>query len=276
MPNETLKDKLTMTVHTCDKYSDLWEGHFKLLNQNWPDRGIETLLVTDAHTDRTFDGVRVISTGDGLELSERVAAVLPQIKTEYILFALDDYYPIYPISTAKIERLIDIMDREGLDYVRLFKYPNSRKRLPGYKNLYQVSLTRNYAVNLFQGIWRKSFLEKTVKNPKNAWMYEVSLTKIAADCGAKCVQSKGNEYPILDIVSKGKILHKGKRYFKRNPIYHGNRETMPIKEEMRAFILNSAKTILPYRFINYTRNVMRRHGHRFFSDSSGLNNGKGE
>ena len=48
--NYLLKDKLTMVIQTCDKFSDLWEGHFKLLNKNWADRQIDTLLVTDEAT----------------------------------------------------------------------------------------------------------------------------------------------------------------------------------------------------------------------------------
>lgn len=34
-----LKDQMTMIILSCDKFSDLWEGHVKLLEENWPDRG---------------------------------------------------------------------------------------------------------------------------------------------------------------------------------------------------------------------------------------------
>ena len=56
-----LKNKLTLVIHTCDKFSDLWDGHISLLNKNWSDREIKTLLVTDKQTDRVFDGVDIIA-----------------------------------------------------------------------------------------------------------------------------------------------------------------------------------------------------------------------
>lgn len=262
-----LNDKLTLVINTCDKFSDLWNDHIKFLNKNWNNREIDTFLVTDEKTDRSFQGVKVFSSGSGKEYPQRMLAVLPEINTEYILITLDDYFPITEISNSKIERLIDIMDKEGLDYIRLFADPNSHKKFKNYKNLFQIPLDINYSVNLYQGIWRRSFLEKTFENTQSIWKYEVSLTPIAREIGAKCVLSKGGEFEILDVIRKGKLLHKAKRYLDKNCISLPKREVISYKEEIRIKVFSTGKKVLPKKLANLVKNLLKKRGFVFFSDS---------
>lgn len=262
-----LKDRVTLLIHSCDKFSDLWDAHTKLLNENWADRDIHTLLVSDKSNDKTLKRVDVCFAGEGKELSERTAYALSYINTEYVIITLDDYFPIHVIDSKKIERLIDIMDEEGLDYIRMFNAPNSNKKFKDYNNLYEISLKTEYDVNLYQSIWRKSFVEKTIGEPMNAWQYEVSLTKIARNIGAKCVISKGKEMVLLDVVRKGKLLHKANRYLKKHNLYYGNREVISYKEEFRIFVWTLGKTILPKWIAIRVKNIMRKRGYKFFSES---------
>ncbi|HAN21282.1 MAG: hypothetical protein A2Y15_02255 [Clostridiales bacterium GWF2_36_10] len=261
-----LKDKLTLMIHSCDKFSDLWDTHILLLNKNWANRNIETFLVTDKASPETYDGVTVFFAGDGAELSERTAAILPYIKTEYVLITLDDYFLTKSISTEKIEDLVSAMEKENLDYIRLFSVPNSKDRIKGYKSLYRVQLSGNYKVNLYPGIWRKSFIEKTIKEPLNAWQYEVSLTKIARKVDAKCAMSKGKEFEILDVVRKGKLLRKANRYLKKHHLYNGSRAVMRFKDEFKLNVISFISLNLPQSFVKYVKRKMIERGHHFYSD----------
>ena len=94
-----MENNFSIIISTCDKFSDLWDAHILLLNQNWADRNVETFLVTDKPTDRTFENVTVVAAGEGTEITERLRAVMPLIKTEYVLFTLDDYFLTERIST---------------------------------------------------------------------------------------------------------------------------------------------------------------------------------
>lgn len=64
----SLKNRLTLVVHSCNKFSDLWDAHMTLLNRNWKDRDIDTFLVTDEETKSSYENVKIISTGKGKEL----------------------------------------------------------------------------------------------------------------------------------------------------------------------------------------------------------------
>lgn len=265
-----LKDKLTLLISSCDKFSDLWDAYFKLLNKSWPDRRIDTILLTDCSTTRNFEGVTILSAGKGKELSERLLFALPWIKTEYILFTLDDYFPIYDINTSNIENLIYEIDSHNLDYVRLFKRPDSRIRINNTENLFWVDLnsTRdsNYLVNLYAGVWRKSFLSKTIKGPMNAWQYEVSLTRTARDLNARCAMSKGHEFEILDVVRKGKLLHKANKYLMKNNLYDGPRTVISWRTEFKINCMTFIKDHSPQCLIDLLKALMRKLGYKFFSD----------
>lgn len=263
----SLSGRLSLVVHSCDKFSDLWDAHFYLLNKNWRDRNIDSFLVTDRETDKKYEGVSVISAGEGKELSERTAAMLPEIKTEYALITLDDYFPIYTISSEKIERIVDIMDREKLDYVRLYLRPKYKRgdKWKEYDKFYRVDPSRRYSVNLYVGIWRKSFIEKTVREPLNAWKYEVSLPKIAEEVGARCAMSIGKEFEILDVVRKGKLLNKANRYLKKHDLYHGDREVISRWYEIKLGIRTWGIRIMPGAVTNFARALMIKTGHHYYS-----------
>ena len=221
-----LKDKLTCLILSCDKFSDLWEGNVKLFNLNWADRDFKTFLVTDKPTDRVLPGVEIIAAGEELEWSDRLAVALKQISSDFVFITLDDYFLIKPVEVAHIMEMISLMESEGYDYLRFFPRPKraTGKELDGHKGVFNVNTNMNYSVNLYSGLWRKTFLNYSVREPKSAWAFEVSLSKLARDFNARCLCSYNNEYEILDVVRKGKILHKANSYFKRHPgIYHGDR-----------------------------------------------------
>lgn len=262
-----LKNNLTMFIHSCDKFSDLWDGHVKLLEENWGDRNIPTYILTDKENERNYENVTVISAGEGKELSERTAEGLKYVETEYVFVTLDDYFLIEPVSSEEIGKLLDMMETEKIDYIRLFYRPKpSRKdKIKGRKNMYRVNINNVYAVNMYAGIWRKSFLESTIREPKNAWQYEVSLSRCAREYGANCIMSNNKEFVILDVVRKGKILHKANRYFKKHDVYRGDRPLMSWKSETALNLKTGFLRALPRPVLKKLRSIMAKRGHHFYS-----------
>jgi len=265
-----LQNDLTLLIHSCDKYSDLWDAHVELLNHNWPDRSIDTFLVSDLPSDKKYKNVTIISAGEGKEITDRTAAAIPLIQTEFVLVTLDDYFVVNKIDSTKIEQLIIVMKEQKLDYLRLFPLPNSSiKKINGYSDIYSININdhkSSYYVNLYPGIWKKSFIQKTIRTSLNAWQYEVSLTPLARKLNVKCAMSKGKEFEILDVIRKGKVLHKANHYFKKNPVYHGNRELISWKEEIKINYRTVLKRILPRKLMQAIKIIMIKQGKTFYSD----------
>lgn len=93
------------------------------------------------------------------------------------------------------------------------------------------------------------------------------LTPIARELGAKCVLSKGGEFEILDVIRKGKLLHKADRWLRKHNIALPEREVISYKEELRIKVFSIGKKILPKRFAVAVKNKLRKKGFTFFSDS---------
>ena len=243
-----MNEDLSVIISTCDKFSDLWDANIQLLNQNWADRNAETFLVTDKPTSRTFENVTVVAAGEGTEITERLKTVLPLIKTKYILFTLDDYFLTQPIVMSK-------------------KHLRNRKAVEIEKDIYLLdNYAGDYIVTLYAGIWRKDFMEKTLTENLNAWQYEVSLTRKARELNARCADSRRGEFPILDVIRKGKVLTKARKYFNENPIYKGNREDMKVKDEWMIAFRTWLREWLPKPLFNLSKAIMRHRGYKFFSD----------
>lgn len=266
-----MENDFSVIVSTCDKFSDLWDANILLLNQNGADRNVETFLVTDKPTDRTFENVTVVAAGEDAEITERLRAVLPLIKTKHILFTLDDYFLTKKISTQAVNEDIQIMNKYRIDYLRLFvmtmKSLKNRKAEELEPGIFLLDNNAgDYIVSLYAGIWRKDFMEKTLTKKLNAWQYEVALTNMARQMNARCADSRRGEFPILDVIRKGKVLTKARKYFDENPIYSGNRETMKAKDEWMLEFRTWLREWLPKPLFNLSKAIMRRRGYSFFSD----------
>lgn len=266
-----MESNFSIVISTCDKFSDLWDAHIQLLNENWPDRNVDAFLVTDKPTNRTFKNVTVVAAGEGTEITERLRSAMPLIKTEYILFTLDDYFLTKKISTKAIIDDIDIMCKHQIDYLRLFVMTmKSLKNRKAEELEQEIFLLDNnagdYIVSLYAGIWRKDFMKKTLTETLNAWQYEVALTSMARQMNARCADSRRGEFPILDVIRKGKVLTKAQKYFDENPIYQGNRENMKVKDEWMIEFRTWLREWLPRPLFKVLKAIMRYKGYTFYSD----------
>ena len=72
---------------------------------------------------------------------------------------------------------------------------------------------------------------------------------------------------IADVIRKGKVLTKARKYFDENPIYKGNREDMRAKDEWMLEFRTWLREWLPKPLFNLSKAIMRRRGYTFFSDN---------
>ena len=266
-----MKNRLTLLIHSCGAYSDLWDGQVKQLNEHWKDRNIDTYILTDNNPEKkSYDGVTIIETGAGTEITERVHSFLKICKTEYIFVTLDDYYLIQDVSSDRIKYLIEIMDERDVDYIRIFRLPSDGAPVDGTDHLNYINLFEDkskYYVNLYPGVWRTSFMEKTIREKLNAWQYEVSLTPIARECGAVCLVDRQDDYVLLDVVRKGKLLHKAVKYFKNHPgIYNGDRKVISLFLEGKLFIIQVIQRLLHKKTQYRIKRILKKMGMHFFSE----------
>lgn len=259
----------SIIISSCDKFNDLWDANVTLLQKNWADRGVNTYIVTDEPTDKSFKGVEVLSAGAGTEITERIRFALETVKTKYVIFLLDDYFLTEPVNDKKIEDCIGVMEKEGLHYLRLYTFLNAKyfkEKIGGYGDVFRVTTDARYNINLYPCVFERDFLSATLNSKMNAWQYEVSLTKAGAAYGAKCALVNPNAIGMLDVVRKGKLIRKAKRYLDKNDLYHGDREVMDIFNTLKLGTTYRLKALLPRGVTRFVRKLLKKCGKKFYSD----------
>lgn len=265
-----LKDKISLLILSCEKFSDLWDGHIKLYNKNWPDRDFDTFIVTDNNTDKSFEGVTIIPAESQQEWTDRLVFALQSIKTDYVFITLDDYFLIEPVNNERMTKIVDLLIERQYDYIRFFKRPAAATREPisDLSGLYKVDNEIEYSVNLYSGIWKTEFLKYTLRNPLSAWKYEVSLKDFAVQYGAKCLVDLENDFVILDVVRKGKLLRDAKKYFDEHPgIYSGQRDIQSRGDACRLWFKTMGARYIPKGLTKIARSVYVFFGGKTFSNS---------
>ncbi len=265
-----LNQDLSLLIHSCGAYSDLWDGQMTMLTQNWKNRDLDTYILTDtAPAEKVYPGVTILQAGAGTEITQRLQAFLQVCRTDYVLVTLDDYYLIREVSPKRISYLVETMKEQDLDYIRLFRLRSDGAPVPGLDRLWEMPIHEGkskYYVNLYPGIWKRDFLEKTIGQPMNAWQYEVSLTPLAVALDARCLVDREPDYEILDVVRKGKLLHKANRYFQKNPgIYTGNRPVIPYRHEFKLAVYGLGKRLLPRNLQGKVKAGLKKLGVTFYS-----------
>ncbi|MEI3384863.1 MAG: hypothetical protein V8R62_04350 [Faecalibacillus intestinalis] len=260
-----LEDRLTMVISSCEAYSDLWDNHITLLHENWKERLIKAVIVTDKEHKNIYSDIDIFSAGDNLEMPQRLKKYVQECKTDYILVTLDDYYIDRPIDSKKIQRAIEIMEKNDLDYFRFWPFPHEKKKMDNVKDAFWINLEGNYKVNLYPAIWKKSFLEATFEKTLNSWEYEVTLTKIAKSLNAKCVYSTNDEFHIVDVIRKGKLLHPAKRFLDKKGLKL-DREVISRKQEVKLDIMYYGKEIIPKPILRFVKKILIKTGHNFISE----------
>lgn len=259
--------KLCLLIISCDKYSDLWDEYFKLLNKNWKGEKIDTYLVTDKPTNKKYKNVTTIVIGNNNDFAMRIKNAVKQIKSRYFLLTLDDYFIINNIYSDRLLYLTEKADKDNISYLQLYdrRKTNPRKYRP-IEEIETIDLRKKYAVTLYPAIWEKSFLENSIQKNITAWEYEPSLTKYAEKTNSKCAFSHSGSFDILDVVRKGKVLNKANKYFKENNINIGDRQLISRKTEIYLMIRDWLSWHTPRKIIIIEKKILKKFGVRFYSE----------
>ncbi len=214
----------------------------------------------------TVEGVEIIVAPNGYDFPMRIKYALQYIQTEYVLLTLDDYFIIQPVYADKLKMLTKKSIENDIDYLLLYDRRKIKpKHFKSIDILESISLDEDYAVTLYPAIWKKQFLARTVKEDLSPWLYEVSLTKVAYTEKARCFFSPSGSFLILDVVRKGKILHKANTYFEKNGIVIGNRPIISRWIEIRLALMEFIKWHTPKVFFHFIKGIAKKCGMEFYS-----------
>lgn len=262
-----MKENLAVLISSCDKFSDLWREHVRLYHENWEGTPIRTFLVTDKETDVSLDGIEIIVAPAEYAFPQRIRYALQYIEADYVLLTLDDYFTIRTIKYDSLMYLVGRAKTEKIDYLMLYdRRKDKPRKFSSLDVLEKIDLHQKYAITLYPAIWHKDFLSKAAKENLSPWLFEVSLTKTAREASANCYFSPAGTFRILDVVRKGKVLHKAARYFQRHGICIGTRPKISRFTEIKLAVMDWISWHAPKRFLRFIKRIGRKLGMNFYSE----------
>lgn len=178
--NESLstEDRVGVLVSSCDAYSDVWDPFFSLFFKYWPRCPFPIFLVSNEliHGDPR---VTTLATGRNKSWSQSFLAALEVISTDYVIVLMEDYLFREAPDTSRIDYLVDFMDREQVDCLRLFPTPPPRGPISGRDDLGELEVGAPHRVSLQAAIWRRSSLRSLVSENESPWEFESEGSKRA-------------------------------------------------------------------------------------------------
>lgn len=201
---------LTILISSYDKSHDFWHITAESFNKNWPDNPYEIILGANGknHINSCPSGWKYLNKGADKSWHLSMIDYLSEVTTKYVLVHLDDFALIDKVSTNKINKCINFLEKENGVYLRLLPKPKPEIEIDDCFGAIAVSHNVPYITSLQPSIWNKNFLIELLKYKFNPWEFETKGGKTDLAINNKDA-FYGVYKPIIDarhFVEKGKFL----------------------------------------------------------------------
>src|SRR5688500_19945468 len=97
--------RMAMLVVSCDRYADMWEPCFRLLDKYWPDRTFDVYLMTN-FLDFEWPGVKVIKGVRDVSYADNLRMALAATTGEWVLLWLEDLLVSAPVDNHRVMAMV--------------------------------------------------------------------------------------------------------------------------------------------------------------------------
>lgn len=207
----------TFLLSSYDGGEDLWPGFFTALKAQWPEMDMPIVLNTETK-DYGFPGYNILtfhpSENKQQTWAERLVSVLMQIKTEYVLLFLEDFWLDEPVDDTFFRKTLEWM-KSNPDVANFSFYPC----LPG-TNIQDDRFERfelrpqkcAYKFNCQVGLWRTKEFISFFRSHESPWEWELFGSKRASRCPQKFYSLKEDAKRVFSYGDnlRGCVVLKGK------------------------------------------------------------------
>ena len=193
----------------------------------------------------------IIKNKPGKMWSEQLVDSIKKIKSEYVIFCLEDYIFYKKIDMGVFNSYLLWIDKNNANYFRLMPKPKGFKKVD--KNIFELGRYSLYKSSLFFTVWNKNLLLTLLKKFDNPWKFEVLGTKYVRNYEKFYTINESFIY-IYHIVAKNLWINKNIRHLKIDNEIIKQKKRMNIFDE---FFWTLKKDILklfeliPDNFIKY-------------------------
>ncbi len=187
---------VTVLISSFDGYSDCWGPVCHGFAKYWPDCPYPIFLMTNTR-DHPHERVQVMKVGGGRDWSGRMITALERIQTPYVMYFQEDYWIRKPVDTARMVEYVALMERHGLNYLRLLSKPVPDQDFPHDDRLGLLALQASYRTSVQISFWRKEVFQDLIRPGESVWQFEQNGTvrsRKYGDTFASTRQKDGDDY----------------------------------------------------------------------------------
>ena len=272
-----MKNKMSMIVLSCDKFSGLWTDFFNLKDRFWPDCIYDWYVVTESVKFNRPD-VTTILCGKDLNWAGRFRKAVQMVDTPYIGVFLDDFFIYDKVDNNLIEHLVSLMESNNISLINtanVFEWIINQPNKEYFdEHLIKIPQHLRWGISTESSIWDRNYLlEKLGEGDYSAWQFEIDrCNEAASDAGLGGIILCDDRQPFkvtpTPVVIQGKFYPKAIQKFKKLG-YNIDTSHLPIMtfKQVVLYDLKAYFAKLPFgkRFFKWIgKNVF---GLKFFSDT---------
>lgn len=217
---DVLREKCSILISSCDSYSDLWLPFCKTLERHWPDRGMDTFILSETKT-AEIKHVQFINSGVVKnDWSRNLEHALQSVQTKYVCLMLEDFFLRSDVDQSVFQDVIKFADSHDADMVRLLKKPTLHEQAFMQNNIaLKISMHAPYRVSCQASLWRRTSLIQLVKAGESAWEFERYGSERSVELGFEHYTCKATVLPYFHhVVERGRWFPWDASHFGRQNI----------------------------------------------------------
>jgi len=201
-------------ILSCDAYSELWDTHFKCLDEHWPDCPFPKYILTN-HKDSNRKDISAIKVGDDLTWSANLKNALEFLKQDfrYVLFTFDDLFLVETVHNRTLESVLEAFKDSSGQFLQLIQWHNKPKKVNSYFG--SIETGSLYRPNCVYAIWDIAVLDSLLVPEESAWEFE-RKGAVRSDRYQKFFAVWKSVFKYRNSVIRGKIVRKDARLFNLN------------------------------------------------------------
>lgn len=174
---------MTVLISSFDGFKECWPAVCHGFAKYWPDCPFAVRLMTNS-LEFPHPAAEVLKVSGGKVWGDRMLSAMTQITSPFVMYFQEDYWIREKVDTAKILGYLNLMEREGLDYVRLLANPRPDRPFPRDSRLGVLSDDAGYRTSSQIAFWRSDVLRSLLVPGESVWDFELLGSKRSASYGS--------------------------------------------------------------------------------------------
>ena len=220
---------ITILINSCDFYIDVWDPFIKLFYIQWNSCPYPIVINSESieYKGTYSDKVRtVLANGKNNTWSKRLRNCLEQIKTEFVLFVLEDYFVQNPVSVDVFEHAHSLMQNNKRIGMAALSYGRKDVDTGEFSDefFYSRIIDEKNKIWCRINLYRRDYLLNLLRDHEDIWEFEQYALYRAKKLPYFIIQQKSSvpecftfyvKYEDGYGISKRKWLPKNKELFEK-------------------------------------------------------------